>query len=339
MIYLTNEDLTKCGLLDYEKIVLDVKRALIDHFEKKTFSKKIAIDLQYGHKFDSLISTNGDFSSCKWLGANTKNVEMGLQRSFPLIILNDKNTGMPLALMEASLISALRTGSYVALGLEKLAKEESEIVFIGSGVIAKATAAVVLSYPPAREKIKSIAIYSRKEENMKKFVKDVEENLNFKIKLVSNIDEALSKADVSVSLNNSSQIIVNMDNVRKDSTHIHLGGQDDDLDYIEYCAKNGKIICDDWEFIKKRNIQCLAFAYDKKKIHDRDIYAENLAELFLGTKNGREADEPIYFNAVGLPELDLYVASTLYKNAISSEKQIGLSFEISKNSHWILNSH
>jgi len=334
IMYFNENDLIESGLNNYSQIVEDVKCALIDHSKKLTLSKKIAIDLSYGHKIDSLISVNGDYTSCKWLGANVKNKELGFQRSFPLLFLNDKATGKPLSIMEGSLISALRTGAYVALAIEFLAKDNIDVVFLGSGVIAKSAAACILSYKPARDKIRSLSVYSRNNYNMESFAKNVKENFNFDVKLVKNLDLVLSKADVSVSVNTTNNILVNMDNVLKSSTHIHLGGQDDDLDYIAYCAKYGKIVCDDWEFVKKRNIQNLVFAYNQKKILERDIFAD-FGEIITGNKLGREADEPIYFNAVGLPVLDLYVAKRLYKQALD-KGNIGLKLKLRNKKHWIL---
>ena len=152
--YLSQEDLIQCGLLDYGATVTDVKLALISHSRQETLSDKIAIDLSYGHKINSLIATNGEFSSCKWLGANIANHEIGLQRSFPMLSLNDKITGKPEVIMEGSVISALRTGAYVSLAMEHLAKKQANnILFLGTGVIARAAAATMFSYEPIREKI------------------------------------------------------------------------------------------------------------------------------------------------------------------------------------------
>jgi ornithine cyclodeaminase/alanine dehydrogenase-like protein (mu-crystallin family) len=46
----------------------------------------------------------------KWYGSNVENKEKGLPRSILMMVLNDKDTGAPLAFMSANLLSAYRTG-------------------------------------------------------------------------------------------------------------------------------------------------------------------------------------------------------------------------------------
>ena len=55
------------------------------------------------------------------------------------MILNDPEYGYPLAIMDGTLISAMRTGAVPAVGAKYLAREDSEIIgLIGAGVINKA---------------------------------------------------------------------------------------------------------------------------------------------------------------------------------------------------------
>ena len=46
----------------------------------------------------------------KWYGSNVENKKQGLPRSILMMMLNDKDTGAPLALMSANLVSSYRTG-------------------------------------------------------------------------------------------------------------------------------------------------------------------------------------------------------------------------------------
>ena len=92
MKYISQQELIKSGLLDYDTLVDDVKRSLIAHQKRETHSEKIAIDFRYGHKILSSIVSGIEYSCCKWLGANIQNHDLGLQRSYPMIFLNDKTT-------------------------------------------------------------------------------------------------------------------------------------------------------------------------------------------------------------------------------------------------------
>ena len=65
-------------------------------------------------RFMAMISyLGGEFNVCgvKWYGSNLENpAKRGLPRSVLMVILNDPETGAPLAVMDGNLISAMRTG-------------------------------------------------------------------------------------------------------------------------------------------------------------------------------------------------------------------------------------
>ena len=52
----------------------------------------------------------------KWYGSNRANLEKKLPRSILMVVLNDVDTGAPLAFMSANLISAVRTGAIPGVG-------------------------------------------------------------------------------------------------------------------------------------------------------------------------------------------------------------------------------
>lgn len=74
----------------------------------------------------------------KWYGSNIENKQKGLPRSILMMMLNDKDTGAPLALMSANLLSSYRTGGIPGVGAKYLARKDSRIVsIIGPGVMAR----------------------------------------------------------------------------------------------------------------------------------------------------------------------------------------------------------
>src|SRR5262249_28186853 len=52
----------------------------------------------------------------KWVASFPKNRQQGLPRASALIILNSPETGFPMALMDGTIISAMRTGACTGLG-------------------------------------------------------------------------------------------------------------------------------------------------------------------------------------------------------------------------------
>ena len=71
----------------------------------------------------------GRFKVCgnKWYGSNVHNpARHGLPRSILLMTLNDPETACPLAIMEANILSGMRTGAVVGLSARYLARDDSE---------------------------------------------------------------------------------------------------------------------------------------------------------------------------------------------------------------------
>lgn len=90
----------------------------------------------------------GRFDVCgnKWYGSNHANAEKGLPRSILTMMLNDKDTGAPLALMSANLLSAARTGGVPGVAAKHLANKEARFVsVVGCGPINKACFTAVMS--------------------------------------------------------------------------------------------------------------------------------------------------------------------------------------------------
>jgi ornithine cyclodeaminase len=73
----------------------------------------------------------------KWIASFPANIERGIERASAVMILNSMQTGQPLAVIEASDISARRTGASAALAAQLLATERDTagVTLIGCGVI------------------------------------------------------------------------------------------------------------------------------------------------------------------------------------------------------------
>ncbi|MBB5803634.1 ornithine cyclodeaminase [Saccharothrix ecbatanensis] len=76
----------------------------------------------------------------KWISSFPDNVEAGIPRASAVLVLNDHDTGYPLACLESSIISAARTAASAALAADRLTRKHGRPVrigFVGTGLIAR----------------------------------------------------------------------------------------------------------------------------------------------------------------------------------------------------------
>jgi N-[(2S)-2-amino-2-carboxyethyl]-L-glutamate dehydrogenase len=91
----------------------------------------------------------------KWYGSNIDNRQKGLPRSILTFVLNDADTGAPLAFMSANLLSAYRTGAIPGVGARHLARTDARIVgIVGPGVMAKTTLMALMAVRPGIDTVK-----------------------------------------------------------------------------------------------------------------------------------------------------------------------------------------
>lgn len=112
----------------------------------------------------------GDFGTTgvKWYGSNIANRERGLPRSILMFILNDTDTGAPLALMSANLLSAYRTGAIPGVGARHLARKDSRIAgILGPGVMGKTSLSAFIAACPD---IDTVKVKGRGRKNLEGFI-------------------------------------------------------------------------------------------------------------------------------------------------------------------------
>lgn len=85
-------------------------------------------------------SANGPVTGIKWISSFPGNLDIGLPRASAALILNDAETGYPVALMEASIISAMRTAASAVSALRALSRVRQgpyRMSLIGTGLISR----------------------------------------------------------------------------------------------------------------------------------------------------------------------------------------------------------
>jgi ornithine cyclodeaminase/alanine dehydrogenase-like protein (mu-crystallin family) len=334
ILYLSRNDLLAAGILDYADIVEDVRQGLLLHGQGETVNEKTAIDFDVDRdwKVSALIGVAGHYAGVKWLGANTDNLSISLPRSNSIITLNDRQTGRVLCVMDGALISALRTGAYAALATEVLAQPEPTTVgLIGAGVIARCV--LLCMAATVRQRISNVLVHDLVPDSRTRFAGLLADKTGLPVEPVGDAGGLMQRSGITVAATTAMTPFIRLADVRPASTHIHFGGYEDEQAYVGACAQPpNKIVCDDIDMVIHRNAQTVAFAYHDGLI-GREQFHGTLGDILSGVKPGREGGELVYFNAVGLPVLDVLVASRLFERALAGNLGTMLG---AQTPHWIL---
>lgn len=138
----------------------------------------------------------GRFDLCgnKWYGSNHANLAKGMPRSVLTVMLNDKDTGEPLSLLSANLISSARTGAVPGVGARYLAREDSEVIAVlGCGPINRACFTAIHTQLP---KLSQVVCYDINEAAAREFATWANATYGIEGVVETELEAALRPADV-----------------------------------------------------------------------------------------------------------------------------------------------
>jgi ornithine cyclodeaminase len=271
-----------------------------------------------------------DIAGMKWYGSNAENREKGLPRSILMVMLNDKDTGAPLCLMSANLLSAYRTGAVPGVGAKYLAPKDSKVLgIIGPGVMSKTS---LSSFVYACPTLDTIKIKGRSQESIDSFIEFARQYPQFKnITVVDTMEEACRDADI-VSMGTSSTMgIENYPFLEEKwlKPGMLLSAPACVRVDDEFLAKRARKVlenyglyecwAEDYAYPAFASVGIIGVRYfdlmrDGKITRDDII---DLGDVINGVKPAREFDGQIVINSVGgMPVEDLAWGKTVYENAL-----------------------
>ncbi|WP_432990878.1 hypothetical protein [Dactylosporangium sp. CA-233914] len=137
----------------------------------------------------------GRFDVCgiKWYGSNAANPASGLPRSVLTVMLNDRGTGEPLALLAANSLSAVRTGAVVGVAVRYLVPTvPRRLAVIGCGVINRAAVAALLS----QLSFTDVVCHNRSRGKAEEFARWLGDEHGLASRVADSAEEAVHGADV-----------------------------------------------------------------------------------------------------------------------------------------------
>jgi len=260
---------------------------------------------------------NGDFrampaalpgcAGMKWVNAHPQNPSRDLPSVMAIIIYNDPETGYPLAVMDATEITAYRTGAAAAIASKYLARRDSHTIgIIGAGRQAYTQ---ILAHAELFD-FSSINVSDISKAVVDKLISSLP---NYPIRSCSLQEAAAS--DILCTLTPSREPIVKREWIIA-GTHINAVGADaEGKQELESSILNeAVVVVDD---IRQASSSGEINVSIKKGIYAIDKVYGTLAELVLGTKRGRKENKSItVFDSTGIAIEDIAVAKSIFEKAI-----------------------
>lgn len=251
----------------------------------------------------------------KIVNVHPRNPKKGLKTVMAVIILNDAKTGLPLAFMDGTYITGMRTAAAAAVATKYLARKNAKTLgLIGAGYQSIFQIAAITKV----RKIEEIYVYDIFEKQIEKLAKILAKE---GIKIKRGGLEEVAKKDIIVTVTPARKPILKNKLVLP-GVHINAIGADapgkEELD--PRILKRAKVIIDDWH----QAICCgeVNVPLSKGLIKEKDIWA-SLGEVVTAKKMGRKNEKEItIFDSTGLAIQDLFAANLVYKKAKKIGKEI-----------------
>jgi alanine dehydrogenase len=250
-----------------------------------------------------------NIAGVKCVNVHPQNAAHHLPSVMAVIILNDPQTGFPLALLDGTYVTCVRTGAAGAIAAKYLSREDAEVAgFVGCGVQARSQLACLLNV----RKIRKIKIWEFKDDKAraKEFQRWAQTTYKLETLLSPRMDTVTLKSDIVVATTPSREPLVNR---VSPGTHLNAIGADAQgkQEINPEILKQAKVVVDDW--VQASHSGEINVPLNQKRISKRDVYAQ-MGDIVAGKKRGRTSVREItLFDSTGLAIHDIACADVVYK--------------------------
>ena len=240
-----------------------------------------------------------------------------------MVLLFSAETGDLLAIVQADHLGRMRTGAASGVGAKYLAKEEAKVVgMIGSG----GQAVTQLEAVCAVRNIVTAKVYSRRPEPLAEFCDRMSKKLGIDVSPASSPEDAVTGADVVVTITNSRDPVVNGEWVGE-GAHINAAGSNSlirkEIDG-EAVRKCGLITVDSRE---QAQLECGDLLVPAERGVVKWETLIELGDVVSGRVTGRTSKTQItLFESQGLAIQDIATAMRIYE--LARKQNLGQEIDI-----------
>jgi len=225
------------------------------------------------------------------------------------LTLIDTETGFPMAIMDATYITNIRTGASGGIASKYLAREDSTVAgFVGAGIQADTQLDAIKLAVPGISKVVAYDINPAHSDRFAKYA----DGLGLEIQIAGSVEEVMRNSDI-VSTTTPVRKPIVMDSFVPEGVHINAIGADAEgkQELESALVRRSTIVIDNWEQASHSGEINVPLA--RGEITKDDIYGD-IGEIVTGKKAGREnPDQITIFDSTGLGIQDLACAAKVFE--------------------------
>jgi alanine dehydrogenase len=251
----------------------------------------------------------------KIVGDFYENYLHDLPSEVAVLNLFDPQTGIPLAFIDATAITEMRTGAVTAIGAKHLARKNSRIL---GHIGARGTAYWNVRLLDRLFAFEEIRVHSRRAESRDSFAATLSRDFGKRVRSVESWEECVRDADIVVEASRlpAPQPMLKTDWIKRGALVIPYGT----MSAVELSLTEimDKMVVDDWgQCHKGLPFGALRQHVDSGRLHEGNLHAE-LGQIVAGHRPGREAEsETILFWHRGLSITDIALGWAMLSKAKS----------------------
>jgi len=251
----------------------------------------------------------------KVVGDFVENYRLGLESEMALLSLFDPATGTPRAIVDATAITAMRTGAVTAIGARHLARADSRVL---GHVGARGTAYWNVRLLDGIFDFDEIRVHSRRAESRDAFARRLAADLGKPVVATPDWRSCVEGADIVVEAARLSEPTPLLQTrwIAPGALVIPYGT----MSAVELSLTDvaSKIVVDDWGQCERGQFGALRAHVDSGRLTRENLHAE-LCQIVVGARPGRETpQETILFWHRGLSLSDIALAHALLEQAAAA---------------------
>lgn len=316
---LSQEDVVAAGGLDMGACLDVIAETLVLHHRGETiapmkavvhWSDELDTDETLGRIMAMPAYVGGDtrMAGLKWIPSVPSNPAHGLPRGIGMILLSDPDTGLPRAVMDGTVVSAMRTGAVSGLAARALARDGAAVLgLLGAGVQARTQ---LLALERTLRGLEEVRIFDPARENAEALAGDGRTDGPSRV-VVGSAEEAVRGCDVVVPATMAPAPFLPAQWLGRGSLAISVSSLDFEVDVA---AAADLLVADDVEHETGHAGRLFARA-EAEGVLERSSVVE-LGAILAGDHPGRtREDELVVVSPVGLGIEDVAWASWVWRRA------------------------